>query len=830
MTTRLLICIAALTLLAGCGGSSTAPDAASPTGSTPGTTNPGGGGNMDTATANDDLFTVQQDSSANSLDVLDNDTGSRGVAIEDFPDTTAAGGTLGATPENTLSYTPPDGYSGADSFEYSIRSGNATDTAQVDIVVQGNNPPPMSSAPCRDVQDRLDAGAGYCFDAFFNTAHDGTRIDMTVYVPHPDRLGAIPCPGAATQADCADVAAGELGFAPLVIHSHGFGGAKNSDFSADPEHFVDNQTAQRMWNMGYFVISFSQRGFGQSGGEIGLMTRNLEGLDHNELVDWAIKHLRGESADGAGDSIYDFTFDETNAEHISSAAVADMRPSLLMNDNNTRLQPGGMGEDADPGLGLLGYSYGGGWQYTASAADTLETGDRTDTLERFDALIPEGTWHDLRYSLHANNTPKGYWITLLFSFAVQGGTGSNGEPTPVLINRAFSEAQGRNRVNGTIQNTLGRNGTSDYCDETNGVPTDAALFHIQGVRDTLFDFADGYNSALCFERAGNDTRFLLVSGGHPYTITQQPPYTGNTTSMDIDEIVHCELDFDADGDGDVGQERLSVTEMMIAWFEEKLRGDTDAADIVPAVCMAQPNTDPDDMLEDDRFHPAGTPTFEYLKEGVSLDSVEDIRVGAGGTPTYTCDGGTTATCDVGEVALNLGGSADANMEVFVPVYTVPEGEPRVMAGIPTADFEIAGRAADLSGAAVDPIIFVGMGLMRDGELVTLHDQIIPIRDTATFPWEAVLEPGDMERVENTHDAGTTPYYYGCSPNAEMLCNRGRLAGVSVRLLPGDQLGPLFSSADAQYPRTMNSPAQVTITGDVELPIYAPTALPPTNNP
>ena len=773
--------------------------------------------------ANDDLFAVQSNSTANTLDVLANDSGSGAISFESVPATTSAGGTLSENSNQTLRYTPPADFSGADSFSYSIRSGGATDSAQVDIVVQANNPPPVSSAPCRNTQDRLDAGTGYCFDAFFNTTHDGTRIDMTVYVPHPDRLGAIACPGADVQSDCATIADGDLGYAPLVIHSHGFGGAKNSDFSADPEHFVDNQAAQQLWNAGYFVISFSQRGFGQSGGEIGLMTRGLEGLDHNELVDWAIKHLRGESADGAGDSIYDFIFDENNAEHISSATAADTRPSLLMNDNNTRLLPDGSGEDADPGLGLLGYSYGGGWQYTASSTDTLETGGRTG-LERFDALIPEGTWHDLRYSLHANDTPKGYWITLLFSFAVQGGTATNGTPTPVLINQAFTEAQTVNRVNADIQNTLGENGASAYCDETNGVPTDAALFHIQGVRDTLFDFADGYDSALCFERAGNDTRFLLVSGGHPLTVSQQPPYTGQTTSMDIDEIVHCALDFDADQDGDIGQERLSVTALMIAWFEDKLRGDTGAADFIPAVCMAQPNTDPADMLEDDRFHPGGDTTFEYLKEGVTLDSVEDILVGAGSAPAYTCDGGASARCDLGSVALTLGGAADANMEVFVPVFTAAAGESRVLAGIPTANLAIAGRAVDLSGAAVDPIVFVGIGLMRDGELVTLHDQITPIRDTATFPW------ADTQGVVNTHDGGTTPYYYGCSPNAESLCERGRLAGVSVRLLPGDQVGPLFSSADIQYPRTINTPAQVTITGDIELPLYAPSALPPSNNP
>ena len=68
---------------------------------------------------------------------------------------------------------------------------------------------------------------------------------MTVYVPHPETLGSIACPGAATAVECGqfDAEAGELGYAPLVIHSHGFGGAKNPDFSVEPAHFVDNQAA-----------------------------------------------------------------------------------------------------------------------------------------------------------------------------------------------------------------------------------------------------------------------------------------------------------------------------------------------------------------------------------------------------------------------------------------------------------------------------------------------------------------------------------------------------------------------------------------------------------
>ncbi len=73
---------------------------------------------------------------------------------------------------------------------------------------------------------------------------------------------------------------------------------------------------------------------------------------------------------------------------------------------------------------------------------------------------------------------------------------------------------------------------------------------------------------------------------------QQPPYTGQRTAMDIDEIVHCDLPVDADGDGDIGQERLAVAELMFAWFEDKQRGDPGAADHIPAVAPTQPNPCP----------------------------------------------------------------------------------------------------------------------------------------------------------------------------------------------------------------------------------------------
>ncbi len=102
----------------------------------------------------------------------------------------------------------------------------------------------------------------------------------------------------------------------------------------------------------------------------------------------------------------------------------------------------------------------------------------------------------------------------------------------------------------------------------------------------------------------------------------------------------------------------------------------------------------------------------------------------------------------------------------MPVYTVPEGEARVMAGIPTARLQ-------LDSLVIDPIIFIGMGVERDGEVVTLHDQITAIRYTTISPW------ADTAGAVNTHDSATTPYFYGSSSHADPLCARARATGCPL---------------------------------------------------
>ncbi|WP_449065063.1 alpha/beta hydrolase [Planomonospora algeriensis] len=166
------------------------------------------------------------------------------------------------------------------------------------------------------------------------------------------------------------------GKAPAVLLAHGFGGSKQSV----------RDSAQRLAQEGYAVLTWSARGFGRSTGQIALNSPDYEVKDVRQLVDWLAK-----------------------------------RPEV-------RLDAGG-----DPRVGIAGGSYGGAIALMAAAHD-----------DRVDAIVPQITWYDLADALFPNATGQGpqsgvfkrMWAGLFFSrggpqaggglaaLAGQGGQGS----------------------------------------------------------------------------------------------------------------------------------------------------------------------------------------------------------------------------------------------------------------------------------------------------------------------------------------------------------------------------------------------------------------------
>ena len=104
----------------------------------------------DAPDAVNDSATVAEDSGANAIDVLANDsfTPDAGETLSISATTNGAHGTVTITGGGTgLTYTPDADYFGPDSFTYTISDGNGgTDTATVTINVTAVNDPPVANA------------------------------------------------------------------------------------------------------------------------------------------------------------------------------------------------------------------------------------------------------------------------------------------------------------------------------------------------------------------------------------------------------------------------------------------------------------------------------------------------------------------------------------------------------------------------------------------------------------------------------------------------------------------------------------------------------------
>ena len=98
----------------------------------------------DPPTAVDDSATIAEDSGANTINVLANDSDVDGDALAVTAVTQGAHGSV-ANNGTSVSYTPAHDFFGSDSFTYTIGDGNGgTDTATVHVTVTNVNDPPVA--------------------------------------------------------------------------------------------------------------------------------------------------------------------------------------------------------------------------------------------------------------------------------------------------------------------------------------------------------------------------------------------------------------------------------------------------------------------------------------------------------------------------------------------------------------------------------------------------------------------------------------------------------------------------------------------------------------
>ncbi|WP_342243035.1 alpha/beta hydrolase [Pseudomonas sp. OTU5201] len=260
------------------------------------------------------------------------------------------------------------------------------------------------------------------------TARDGTRLSATVFQPA--------------------LKPGEQ--APLVVHTHGWGGWRVTG----PDGFYGQQmmsgrAALKAWQAGFWVISYDQRGWGGSDGDIEMMDPRYEVQDALAVIDWAAAHL----------------------------------PRLTMD------RPG------DPRVGMLGESYGGAVQLLASAEDP-----------RIDAIVPIATWYDLSEALAPGGRMKVGWTGVLLGLGI-----ATGYDLGKFTQAPYLKSAGGD-MTPEVRAELKSHSLSSYCQRGQRPHADALL--IQGLRDTLFPLDQGLAIRDCLDQGDADVRFLGMQGGH----------------------------------------------------------------------------------------------------------------------------------------------------------------------------------------------------------------------------------------------------------------------------------------------------------------------------
>ncbi|MEO5851958.1 MAG: CocE/NonD family hydrolase [Nocardioides sp.] len=241
--------------------------------------------------------------------------------------------------------------------------------------------------------------------------------------------------------------------APMIMHSHGWGGSRTTD----PAAF------DRWLSAGYGVVSFDQRGFGESGGQAQVMNPAYEGKDVRRLVK-IVAGLTWVKKDGRN----------------------------------------------DPRLGAIGGSYGGGYQFVGAFTELARRGKPV-----FDALAPEITWHDLSQSLAPEGVVRTEWAAALSAAALPT------DALPATVYKALIEGaatgfwpDGSVPGGENLVEFFRRNGPRYHVAQ--GRRLDIPVLFGQGTTDSLFNLQQGianWQSAIT-PAARAKSMFVAYNGGH----------------------------------------------------------------------------------------------------------------------------------------------------------------------------------------------------------------------------------------------------------------------------------------------------------------------------
>lgn len=274
------------------------------------------------------------------------------------------------------------------------------------------------------------------------TSHDGTSLAATVHRPA----------GASADAPV-----------PMILHSHGWAGSR----TADPQAFASEL------ERGFGVLSFDQRGHGDSGGQAHVQDPALEGHDVVAVLDF----------------VTELDWVQRSRDRAHGQGVGRPDPH-------------------DPAVVAMGGSYGGAYQLVGALTETALTGET-----RFDALAPEITWFDLPESLAPQGVVRSAWVTALYA--------AGADMLPAYVHQGFvwgattgQWPDGSVRGVPDLDERFSSHGPSGFV--AHGVRLDVPTLIGQGASDNLFNLNQGWHN---FERtltadARESSIFVGYNGGH----------------------------------------------------------------------------------------------------------------------------------------------------------------------------------------------------------------------------------------------------------------------------------------------------------------------------
>ena len=545
---------------------------------------------------------------------------------------------------------------------------------------------------------------------------DGTELALTVFYPELD--------------------AGEP--SPLLLHSHGFGGnrvqsldfdeaTQTSEIGIDTLQVAYNQKNPVAGRTGWYVISYDQRGHGDTGSNVTILDPDFEGKDFQAILDWA----------------------EANLPNLGYRSKANV---------------------LDPVIGTIGRSYGGAFQLIGTGLDS-----------RIDAMVPNGTWYDLRYSLNPAGVPKTTYLNGL----IAGGLESNrGRYDPFLF-EGLAQANTTGNVSEEIVKRLGSQGSISYCDLAANLPrgmtlkTDVPAFFIQGAKDVLFNLNEGIQNFECYRQVNPSAKLLFTKFGHALNAlgVQQAPATelqGSGAKYAFNESLvwlktkpnACPADiFDAQ----TGRCVIPLKNMMFQFLAQHLVGAQEARSSSYLGFDAVPVPEITAVLEDSRVDPTAVEVKSNSSNRPKLDGVR--AASSFTTPTQVMTGvtgvlsGLTST-QIAQLARPT--YVELNNANLKGCYV---GTPKA-----TVKIDPVGPASPEA-----PIVYVGLGLKRaDGTQTVLHDQVTPLKGYG----------------EQSID----------------------LAGISVKLEEGDSLTLTLQGYNPVFVTSFNRlPVPVSVSASVSLP-------------